>query len=574
MKKTDEKTHTGLRTAIRVLIWLVPMLLLAGTGLAAGSAADELSFVWETDGCRLSITLTEKKDGSLTLFLPGSCDGLLRVRLNGSDSIRWQGQTMKNGDVQDFSRWIGTESEVFFPDTGKTFRIQIMRGSEIPALFFRISEDDLKRIHGNKNLDIRGDAALIMLDASGTAEVSDSLTSFHMHGNSTVFGQKKPYQFKLARKASLGGMGKGKTWMLLANWFDISLIRNQMTYDLCREMGLSGTPDCRQADVWINGAYNGTYLLTEKIQLKKDRLEITNMEDRLEELNGEALSGAARKASSGKPVNILHYFDVREPEDVTGGFLLEIEKALHFSQNKEDAGFVTDGRMCVVVKEPSQPGPEAVKYIAGLVNDFHNAVLSKNGINPATGKYYSEYMDMHSFAAKIIVEEFSANYDVRAGSQFLYKDSSLVDDKLYAGPGWDYDLTYGNKEDGVRNPLKKDFVYTRSNDTSQLYHYLLTHSDFTAYTRKVFEEELVPAGEILLGLREAPAGSQLKSIRTYRAEIRDSAAMNFTRWNAKTVADITDSSGRTFEDAGNYLEDWVRQRFGMLREYWLLPDPQ
>ena len=61
---------------------------------------------------------------------------------------------------------------------------------------------------------------------------------------------------------------------------------------------------------------------------------------------------------------------------------------------------------------------------------------------------------MDSFAKKIIVEEFTANFDVRAGSQFMYKDADSVDSRLYAGPGWDYDLTYGNKDDGVRNPAE------------------------------------------------------------------------------------------------------------------------
>ena len=45
--------------------------------------------------------------------------------------------------------------------------------------------------------------------------------------------------------------------------------------------------------------------------------------------------------------------------------------------------------------------------------------------------------------------------------------------------------------------------------------------------------------------------------------------MNFTRWNARVVADITNQSGRTFEDAQNYLADWISQRFGMMQSEWL-----
>ena len=258
-----------------------------------------------------------------------------------------------------------------------------------------------------------------------------------------------------------------------------------------------------------------------------------------------------------------------EPADLTGGYLLEIEKALHFTQNEEDAGFVTDGSMCVIIKEPSHPGKQAVTYISSLVNDFHNAVIAADGFSKATGKYYADYIDMHSFAAKVAVEEFCANFDVRAASHFFHKDADSVDPLLYAGPGWDYDLTYGNKDDGMRNPEKVNYVFDRSNDTSHLYHWLLTHEDFRRMTRQVFEEEVLPTAEVLLGRREPSPGSCLRSIDALQAEIADSAAMNFTRWQAMAIPDITNESGRTFEAAGSYLKNWIAVRTETLAAGWL-----
>lgn len=553
---------------ITVFLLLLAAFCPAG-GLVSQSAADLLSFEWHTEEAGITISITENSNGSQVLFLPGACDGTLTAVLNGGADVYWDGKLLEDGDLLDVSGWIGKTARVTGEGIGET-EVRVMRGSAVSSLFFRIAEEDWKRVHNNKRLDIQNEMSLVMVNAAGSTEVSDTLTSFHMHGNSTVYGLKKPYQFKLQHKASLDGMGKGKTWMLLANWFDVSLVRNQITFDLCRELGLSGTPDCSQVDVYFNGKYNGTYLLTEKIQLRKDRLEISDMEEELEALNGDGISDAKRLASNRYATNVLKYFDVQEPQDITGGFLLEIEKALHFTKNERDAGFVTDGKMCIVIKEPSRPGLQAANYIADLVNQFHNAVLAKDGICPATGKLYSEYIDMHSFAVKIAVEELSANYDVRAGSQFMYKDSDRVDSLLYAGPGWDYDLTYGNKEDGLLNPLRRDYVYNRSNATSQLYHYLLDHRDFASYTRRVFEQEMLPAVEILLGKRKAPEGSALRSLREYRAAVRDSAEMNFTRWNTRLIADITDGSGRTFADAADYLRDWIARRSGMMESEWLV----
>ena len=424
---------------ITVFLLLLAAFCPAG-GLVSQSAADLLSFEWHTEEAGITISITENSNGSQVLFLPGACDGTLTAVLNGGADVYWDGKLLEDGDLLDVSGWIGKTARITGEGIGET-EVRVMRGSAVSSLFFRIAEEDWKRVHNNKRLDIQNEMSLVMVNAAGSTEVSDTLTSFHMHGNSTVYGLKKPYQFKLQHKASLDGMGKGKTWMLLANWFDVSLVRNQITFDLCRELGLSGTPDCSQVDVFFNGKYNGTYLLTEKIQLRKDRLEISDMEEELEALNGDGISDAKRLASNRYATNVLKYFDVQEPQDITGGFLLEIEKALHFTKNERDAGFVTDGKMCIVIKEPSRPGLQAANYIADLVNQFHNAVLAKDGICPATGKLYSEYIDMHSFAVKIAVEELSANYDVRAGSQFMYKDSDRVDSLLYAGPGWDYDLT-------------------------------------------------------------------------------------------------------------------------------------
>ena len=55
----------------------------------------------------------------------------------------------------------------------------------------------------------------------------------------------------------------------------------------------------------------------------------------------------------------------------------------------------------------------------------------------------------------------------------------------------------------------------------------------------------------------------------YQDEIRDSAAMNFTRWTAKAIPDVWDKSGRTFEDSGAFVISWIDQRLDMMTEKWL-----
>ncbi|MCF0104904.1 MAG: CotH kinase family protein [Eggerthellaceae bacterium] len=55
------------------------------------------------------------------------------------------------------------------------------------------------------------------------------------------------------------GMGKAKTWCLLANYADPSLMRNAVVSELGINAGVSYNPEGRFADLWVNGIYVGNY---------------------------------------------------------------------------------------------------------------------------------------------------------------------------------------------------------------------------------------------------------------------------------------------------------------------------
>ena len=59
----------------------------------------------------------------------------------------------------------------------------------------------------------------------------------------------------IMNKADLFGLGEGKKFILLADYLDISLLRNRITYDMARASGLPNALSCLQADVYINGEY-------------------------------------------------------------------------------------------------------------------------------------------------------------------------------------------------------------------------------------------------------------------------------------------------------------------------------
>lgn len=56
-------------------------------------------------------------------------------------------------------------------------------------------------------------------------------------GKSTWLHAKKPFKFKLKESTDLLGMGANKPWVLLANAFDGTMLRNRITGYMARQLG-------------------------------------------------------------------------------------------------------------------------------------------------------------------------------------------------------------------------------------------------------------------------------------------------------------------------------------------------
>ena len=69
-------------------------------------------------------------------------------------------------------------------------------------------------------------------------------------------------------------MSEAKKWILTANYYDGTFIRNKIGFQLAQEAGLNNTPDSRFVDLYVNGRYWGLYQLTERIEVDKNRINI------------------------------------------------------------------------------------------------------------------------------------------------------------------------------------------------------------------------------------------------------------------------------------------------------------
>ena len=228
-------------------------------------------------------------------------------------------------------------------------------------------------------------------------------------GNYTWEQAKRPYAIKCDKKTNWFGFGAAKDWVLLANFTDQTHLRNYLAYSLAAKMRFRFTPQTAFAQVFINGRYNGIYLVTEKVEIDDERLDISiTGGDVLIELDNNY--GWNEPVTFASPFGNLYVF--KDPDE-------EKQK-----QKLEEAGGegVTFSR--------------AISNAQSHIKRFEDAVTTDRDLDTVF-----KYMDRDSLIDWLIFNELVKNDDtVFNSSIYLY---NKMGDKLYMGPVWDYDLAMG-----------------------------------------------------------------------------------------------------------------------------------
>ena len=245
-------------------------------------------------------------------------------------------------------------------------------------------------------------------------------------GNTTwEWFDKKPYAIKLEKKAGLVDGEEGKRWILLANFKDRTLLRNDAAFWLSKKSGLAYTVRGMFVELLFNGEYRGNYYLCEQIKIGKNRVNITEMDK--------------NEDGSTNPINI------------TGGFLMEAdihndEGANAFKINDDSHWGWSNSSYYYNIKEPDtdETTDAARNYVKGFLQTLESS-LSDN-----TNHSYENYLDVDSAIDFLLMQELTSNDDFYNGgvhSTYLYKDRNKMENeqevisKVYLGPIWDFDYS-------------------------------------------------------------------------------------------------------------------------------------
>ncbi len=401
-----------------------------------------------------------------------------------------------------------------------------------------------------------------MLAENGNVYYSGGIENIHCRGNASWEDtSKKSYQIKLTEKKDFFHMGEDKQWLLLANAFDNTLLRNTLAFDMAKEFGLTFTPDAKYIDVYANGEYIGNYLLTEKIEIDENRVNINNLEKEMELLNSNQELSECEffMEQQGRLFSTKGYRIEQQPEDITGGYLLEIEMSDRYGL--EASGFITSRMQPVVFSSPKYASYEQVSYIANRYQDFEDAVFSEDGYNPYTGVYFTEYIDMDSFARKYLLEELTKNLDAAFTSQYFYKPVDSVSTKFFAGPAWDYDKAIaasGITENGIDLHDPNGLYAATQTKDSDIWYGLYQQDEFREYVIKIYKEELEVKVRLIAKDRVA----------AYADMVMDSAMNNAIRWQVFSEASTIEEKMVMYKEKVAELSVFLNNRLDFLNQEW------
>lgn len=533
------------------------------------------------------------KDDCRYLFLPATAD---RSKITVTFETE-NGVSLSLGGTELVS---GEETSIFASKDsfdisvgGKSYGTLKIMQSELGCIFISTSSGTIDKLDTNEDMTETG--SVLMLSSDGEVQYDGDIEKLTAHGNSSWNNSyKKPYNLKLPEKANLYGMGKAKKWVLLSNYLDHSLLRNKITNEIAKAAGMN-TMDSVFVDLYADGSYRGTYVLSEKVQVQKNRINIEDLEEATEKVNDQPLSSYSRAVVGAKNVdtyieNSYKYYEIpNDPEDITGGYIIEFQLYNRYGTDKTKSGFVTPKGQAVKLRSPEYATKSQTEYIKDLIYDVEEAIYSSDGCN-SKGKHYSEYIDMESLAKVYIIQEFTMNIDACQASFFFWKDSDIRGDgKLHCEPIWDFDYAYNDRSRKVKNsdgksastsdlnslfaayfPIHGYSASTSSqssgrptygvNWVGQLYKY----KKFRTLVANLYFEDFEPFMKKLYSSNDA-------LIYQYKNEIKKSAAMNAARWHMYGTAPGFFNgivTGNSFDECVDYVLDFSKTRQKALSELW------
>lgn len=347
-------------------------------------------------------------------------------------------------------------------------------------------------------------ASIDVVDKNNTLEeFSDDKLDIKVRGNSTADPSKRAYRLKFGKdekdkvtgelikthKHDLMGGGYAKrNWALLANCFDHSLIRNALTCELGKIIGMPFNPGYCFVDLVINGDYRGTYQVTDHPEVGSHRIDIDEDKD--------------------------WYIEFQGRSDMLDEPYLNIKDLPKFSIKNPDYTDAADADKLAALKVKMEDWVKQWK--AGFSYDA--------SITQSDTKGWRAYNDEDQLLKWFLETEITADYD----GYMTIKAYRATDGKLFWGPVWDKDLAWDNYGDYTKT------LGAALENASSIRYYVYNPGNGTAilsdprFVKRVYEtyNKLVEDG-----LEQ----KLLDIVDQLHLRVNQTQQLNFEKWGITTV---------------------------------------
>ena len=361
-------------------------------------------------------------------------------------------------------------------------------------------------------------AASVTIDSYNKShELFEARANIRLRGNASLNSEKKSYKIKFNEKVNLFNMGSGpaKDWVLIANHCDKTFLRNYLAYEMANRMeNLGFNAHCHFAELYVNDIYQGVYVVSESIEVNKNRVDIT------------------------------------VDETLETGFLVELD-----SYNDGTHTFYVRNKWYVIKSDVLTT--QQVNAIKKYIEEVDKRILTKNQ------QQIEEVIDIYSFIDYYIVQEFFKNPDVAWSSCYMYKDKV---GKLHMGPVWDFDNAVGNDyrldgssyehlRAGYEEGLQVD------NYAVETWFKFLTQTNWFLDLLKERWVEKLPLMNEIIELADEVAEQNIDAIEN-----------NYQKWD--TLQKRVNVEGAfvfeldTYEKHVDHLQTWLYNRIDWLNDFW------
>ena len=333
-----------------------------------------------------------------------------------------------------------------------------------------------------------------------------------IRGNSSKDLEKKSFQLHLNEKENILGMpAKAKKWGLLANHMDKSLIRNLVAFKISSLLGQKYSPACKSVDLILDGSFEGNYIICDKIEKGKNRVELDDLDETMNEY----------------------------PE-ITGGYLMEVDgfadqETYHFNSKKG---------VKVTIKYPDATKNQTA-YIKSWFDDIEQNIYENQNVDK---------VDLETFSQFFILNEFCADIDSVWSSYYITKQRN--DDKIHFGPAWDFDLSLDND----------NRLYPTNSLDTWIFNYGLSSGTFRQFISKLMSCEKT-LNSVQQKWRDITGSTFTKEnvfnfIEEQIKYIDESQKLNFKRWEVLNKILKYEAVARgSYEEEVKHLKEYIEERF-------------